>query len=78
MEAQKGILTEGLANNLLERIAADSEFNLTDADLKRILNVLDFVGRAPEQVTEFIDGTIDPLLAAAQKYGVVVRHAINV
>jgi adenylosuccinate lyase len=78
MEAQKGILTEGSPNNLLERIAADSAFNLTDADLKRILNVLDFVGRAPEQVTEFIDGTIDPLLAAAQKYGVVVRHAINV
>jgi adenylosuccinate lyase len=78
MEAQKGILTEGAVNNLLERILADSAFKLSDSDMKRILNVSDFVGRAPEQVVEFIEETIDPLLERAKKFGSIVRHEIKV
>jgi len=78
MEAQKGILTEGAVNNLLERILADSAFKLSDSDMKRILNVSDFVGRAPEQVVEFVEETIDPLLERAKKFGTIVRHEIKV
>jgi len=78
MEAQKGILTEGAVNNLLERILADSAFKLSGSDMKRILNVSDFVGRAPEQVVEFVEETIDPLLERAKKFGTIVRHEIKV
>jgi adenylosuccinate lyase len=69
MEAQKGIKTEGKTNDLLERILADPGFKLTKADLDRILDVAAFVGRAPQQVEEFVKEYVDPLLARSRKYG---------
>ncbi len=69
MEAQKGIKTEGKPNDLLERICADPGFKLTKADLDRILDVAAFVGRAPQQVEEFVKEYVGPLLARSKKYG---------
>jgi adenylosuccinate lyase len=78
MEAQKGIKTEGKKNDLLDRIAADPAFLLSPQDLKKLLNLSDFVGLAPQQVTEFIDHFIDPLLEKGSRFGTAAHHEIKV
>ena len=50
-------------NDLLARLAADDEFGLTLAELKRALDPTRFIGRAPQQVDEFLAETIEPMLA---------------
>ncbi|MBN1757105.1 MAG: adenylosuccinate lyase [Chitinispirillaceae bacterium] len=69
MEAGKKVKFEGKENDLLERIAGDPHFGLSREAIDALLKVEDFVGRAPQQVREFIDGVIDPLLERARKYG---------
>ena len=55
---------EGGENDLLERIAADPSFGLTREEVAAAADPLLFVGRAPEQVEEFLAAEVDPLLAA--------------
>ena len=51
-------------NDLLERLAADPAFRgVPVAELARTLTPAAFVGRAPEQVDEFLREVIDPLVA---------------
>ncbi len=65
MEAAKNVKEEGKENNLLELIAADSAFNLTLDELKeRTMDPAKYVGRAPEQVEEYLDEVIRPILEA--------------
>jgi adenylosuccinate lyase len=64
MEAGFRIKSEGLANNLLERIAADPAFGLASSELDQLLDPSLYVGRAPEQVDEFLADCVTPLLAA--------------
>ncbi|MGA7991238.1 MAG: adenylosuccinate lyase [Thermoanaerobaculia bacterium] len=54
---------EGSENDLLFRIAADSSFGLTPAEIQAASDPARFVGRAPEQVDEFLDTEIEPILA---------------
>ena len=57
-------LKDGAANNdLLDRIAADPAFRIDRAELERAMDPYRFVGRAPEQVDEFLSEVVDPLLA---------------
>lgn len=51
-------------NDMLERLAADPDFPVPIDDLRSALDPHQFVGRAPQQVTEFLDETIAPLLGA--------------
>ncbi len=64
MEAGKNVKAEGKDNNLLELIAADSSFGLTLDELKKTMDPKKYVGRAPEQVEEFLKEVIDPILEA--------------
>ena len=50
---------EGGENDLLKRLAGDKAF--TAIDLTATLNPAQFVGRAPEQVDEFIGQIVDPI-----------------
>ena len=54
---------EGAANDLLERIAADPLFSAVHGSLGTLLDPSLFVGRAPEQVREFMIECVDPILA---------------
>ena len=63
LAAAKVVKEEGGKNDLIERIAADASFGLTMEELSEIMHPALFVGRAPEQVTEFLEHDIDPLLA---------------
>lgn len=57
----------GSPNDLLERLAADPSFSSIPADqLRAELDPRRYVGRAPEQVTEFLDDHLAPLLRRAR------------
>ena len=55
---------EGGENDLLDRIAADPAFSLTPEEVAAAAAPGLFVGRAPQQVEEFLAAEVDPLLAA--------------
>jgi len=52
---------EGVPNDLLDRLAADPAF--AKVNLDAALDPQKFIGRAPEQVDEFLAEVIDPILA---------------
>lgn len=54
----------GLDNDLLERIAADPLFAKVKDDLPALCEPSRFVGRAPQQVREFLAESVRPALAA--------------
>ena len=56
------IKQEGLPNDLLDRIAADAAFGVTRAELEEELRPERYVGRAPQQVDEFLVEWVDPVL----------------
>jgi adenylosuccinate lyase len=62
MEAGAVVKGEGKPNDLLERIASDDLFKPVHAKLDQLMEPSQFVGRAPEQVDEFIADEIDPIL----------------
>lgn len=64
MEAGKQVKMEGKPNDLIERILADSQFKMTEEEIYAILEPENFVGRAPEQVVDFIAGHVQPILEA--------------
>lgn len=53
---------EGLDNDLLDRLAEDPAIGMTRAEIDAVLDLRAFIGRAPQQVTEFIEGEIAPVL----------------
>ncbi len=67
MEAGKNVKVNGQENNLLALIAADPAFNLTLEELQKTMNPQKYVGRAPEQVEEFLDEVIAPILKENKK-----------
>ena len=62
MEAGKTVKMEGKKNDLLERIAADPMFGLTIDELNAIMEPKNFVGRAPQQTEEYINGYVKPVI----------------
>ena len=62
MEAGKTVKMEGKKHDLLERIAADPMFGLTIDELNAIMEPKNFVGRAPQQTVEFVEGYVIPVL----------------
>jgi adenylosuccinate lyase len=50
-------------NDMLERLGDDPEFNVSIDDMRRTLDPHRFVGRAPEQVDEFLNEIVAPLIA---------------
>ena len=62
MAAGRVVKEEGLANDLLERIAEDPAFNITLEELQKIVKPENYVGRAPAQTIEFINEVIKPIL----------------
>lgn len=60
--AAKRVKDEGADNDLLDRLAGDPEIGMSRAEIDAVLDVRAFVGRAPEQVDEFLAAAVDPLL----------------
>jgi adenylosuccinate lyase len=77
--AAHAAVAAGAPNDLLARLAADPAFRAVDAAAMRAeLAPSRYVGRAPEQVTEFVDGVLDPLLDALRPFAVADEAAVTV
>lgn len=71
MEAAKVVKEEGKPNDLIERIARDPVFGMSLEELNAVLSPENYVGRSREQVEEFLNEHVRPIL---QKNQVEERH----
>ena len=62
--AGKQVKEEGLPNDMVDRVAADPAFGLTKEEIVAGLVPENFVGRAPQQVEEFIANVLQPIFDA--------------
>lgn len=62
MAAGARVKGEGVPNDLIDRIRADPAFSTVHGSLETIMDPSNFVGRAPEQVEDFMRDEIDPIL----------------
>lgn len=68
MEAGRQVKEFGRPNDLLERIASDEMFGLSLEDVEKLTNPEDYTGRSQQQVTEFIDEYIRPVIDENRDY----------
>lgn len=64
MEAGKRVKQEGLDNNLCELILDDPMFHISREDMDLIMKPENFIGRCPQQVDEFIENCVKPVIEA--------------
>lgn len=62
IEAGRAVKELGEENNLIELISADPEFGLNKEEITAELAPSRFIGRCPEQVDEFINNNVRPVL----------------
>ena len=66
IEAARAVKDGAPRNDLLERLAADPEFGVGLEDLRSVLDPKRYVGRAPQQVDEFLSEAVAPVLASPE------------
>lgn len=59
LEAGRQVKQLGRANDLLERLAADPDFSAVD--FSSVMDPLQYIGRAPQQVDEFVEQVVQPV-----------------
>ena len=62
LEAGRNVKDLGLPNNLIELIAADPAFGMSIEELTAHLEPAHYIGRCPEQVAEFLEEEVEPVL----------------
>jgi adenylosuccinate lyase len=62
MAASRTVKIEGKPNDLIERIAKDKMFGLTKEEIMSIMEPKNFIGRSKEQVEEFLEKYINPVI----------------
>lgn len=62
IEAGKQVKEQGLDNNLISLIEEDDSFKLSKEEIAALMDARNFIGRAPEQVVEFLEEHILPIL----------------
>ncbi|MGN1090188.1 MAG: adenylosuccinate lyase [Huintestinicola sp.] len=75
MEAGKRVKVDGLDNNLIELILADPDFGLKKEDIEAVLVPENYTGRCPEQVEEFLEECVKPVL---DKYGDIAHETAEI
>ena len=60
--ASARVKEEGADNDLLDRLAGDAAIGMTREEIDEVLDLREFVGRAPQQVDEFIEREVQPVL----------------
>jgi adenylosuccinate lyase len=66
IEAARAVKEGAPRNDLLDRLAADKSWKVPLRDMQAALDPSAFVGRAPQQVDEFLAEVVAPLLAGAE------------
>jgi adenylosuccinate lyase len=67
LEAGRALKDGAMHNDLLDRLKADPEFTLSAAEMEDLVSAENFIGRSSEQVVEFLDEVVDPILEAAPR-----------
>ncbi|WP_066873696.1 adenylosuccinate lyase [Clostridium mediterraneense] len=62
MLASQRVKKDGLDNDLISRIIGDSRFGLSELEIQNIIDPVKFIGRAPNQVIDFINEYVNPIL----------------
>ncbi|HCC00376.1 MAG TPA: adenylosuccinate lyase [Ruminococcaceae bacterium] len=62
LAAAKRVKEDGMGNDLIDRIVADPAFMLKKEEIEHVLTPEHYTGRAPSQVTEFLQGLVQPVL----------------
>jgi len=65
IEAARALKNGAERNDMLDRLAKDPAFGVSIADMESALDPNRFVGRAPQQVDEFLAQVIDPIVTGA-------------
>ena len=78
MEAGRRVKAEGAPNDLLERLSEDPLFAKVSPKFHEILAPSQFVGRAPQQVDDFLREVFGPLKNRLAKYENAQMDAIRV
>ena len=79
MEASKVVKAEGKPNDLIERLAKDPLFAKVAPMFEDILDPKLFIGRAPQQVADYLANTVRPLIAElSAKTGPAAEDEIRV
>ncbi len=76
MEASRRMKEEGADCDLMTRLSSDPAFGLTMEQLEAVLDPALYIGRCPEQVDEFLDACVKPILE--REGGVQVDAQVNV
>ena len=71
MEAGKQVKVYGRPNDLVQRIANDPSFSLTEEEILKILKPENLCGRAKNQVTDFIEEEVNSIL---EKYSSLIEN----
>ena len=66
METTKEMREKGEPNRLLERLTNDSEFRLSKEDILKLSRPELYIGRSVEQVEEFIEEEVNPILSGVE------------
>jgi len=62
MDAARVVKVEGKRNDLIDRLINDERIPLTREEIEKLLDPKDFIGRAAEQVVEFIKSEVEPII----------------
>jgi adenylosuccinate lyase len=65
-EAGRRVKEEGAENDLMERLRQDDLFSAIHADLENLMSPELYIGRAPQQVNEFLESEVKPALETAK------------
>ncbi len=68
MLASQRVKKDGLDNDLISRIIGDCRFGLSELEIQNIIDPIKFIGRAPNQVIDFINEYVNPILEDNTKY----------
>lgn len=76
MEAAKRVKIEGEKNDLIQRIANDKVFGMTLEEINSVLDSRNYIGRAPQQVVEFVAEYVKPVIE--QNYSADIKIELKV
>lgn len=62
VKAAEQVKLYGKQNDLLDRIKADPVFDLSEEELASLCDPATFIGMAPQQTEEYLNGTVRPIL----------------
>ena len=62
LEAGNRVKKEGLPNDLFDRLCASDKLHISKEEKEAYFNASRYIGRASEQVTDFINDDVNPVL----------------